>query len=394
MSPSTQRPVRVLTVLTYYAPHWTGLTAIAVRVAEGLAAKGHRVTVLTAHHDRALARTEILNGVEIVRLPYVTRLSRGLLMPGFPVAARRMMSQHDVIHIHTPLLEAPLVGLLARLQRRPLLMTHQGDLVMPSGLVDQAVEKVGTLLLAAAGRLATVVSPLNDDYASGSRFLGRFSDKLVPILPPVEIPEPPKGAAARWRADLGLGGKRLVGFAGRFVEEKGFDYLLRAVPALLAAVPDAHLVYAGEHRMTYEDFHRRCKPLLDAYGRHVTFVGLLRDRQQLASFYAMSDVLALPSRTDSFAAVQVEAMLCGTPVVASDIPGARVAVQATGMGRLVRPRDPRALAAGLAEVLADPARYTRQRDEIAAIFDPAASIDRYEELIVDLARGGGWRQPR
>jgi glycosyltransferase involved in cell wall biosynthesis len=254
-------------------------------------------------------------------------------------------------------------------------------------LVDQAVEKVGTILLAAAARLATVVSPLNDDYAAESRFLGPFADKLVPILPPVEIPEPPAGAAARWRAELGLDGKRLVGFAGRFVEEKGFDYLLRAVPALLAAVPEAHLVYAGEHRMTYEDFYRRCKPLLDAHGDHVTFVGLLRDRQQLASFYAMCDVLALPSRTDSFAAVQVEAMLCGTPVVASDIAGARVAVRSTGMGRLVPPRDPHALAEGLAAVLVDPARYRRSRDEIAAIFDPAASIDRYEKLIADLARG-------
>ena len=387
MSPSTPRPIRILTVLTYYAPHWTGLTAIAVRIAEGLAARGHHVSVLTSRNDLALAPRELLNGVDVVRLPYVARLSRGLLMPSFPLAARRMIREHDVVHIHTPLLEAPLVGVLSRLRRRPLLMTHQGDLVMPPGVVDQTVEKVGTLLLDGAARLATVVSPLNDDYAAESRFLGRYADKLVPILPPVEFPEPPAGAAARWRAELGLDGKRLVGFAGRFVEEKGFDYLLRAVPALLAAVPDAHLVYAGEHQMAYEDFHRRCKPLLDAHEEHVTFVGLLRDRRQLASFYAMCDVFALPSRTDSFAAVQVEAMLCGTPVVASDIPGARVAVRSTGMGRLVTPRDPGALAAGLAEVLGDPARYTRPRDEIARAFDLHLSIDRYEKLIVDLATG-------
>lgn len=387
MRPSIPQPVRVLTVLTFYAPHWTGLTAIAVRIAEGLAARGHRVTVLTAHHDRALPRDESLNGVDVVRLPYAARLSRGVLMPSFPLAARRLIREHDVVHIHTPLLEAPLVGVLSRLGRRPLLMTHQGDLVMPNGLVDQTVEKVGTILLDAAGRLATVVSPLNDDYAAESRFLRRFAGKLVPILPPVEILEPKAGEAARLRAGLGLDGKRLVGFAGRFVEEKGFDYLLRAIPALLAAVPEAHLVYAGEHRMAYENFHRRCKPLLDAYGDHVTFLGLLRDREQLASFYAMCDVFALPSRTDSFAAVQVEAMLCGTPVVATDIPGGRVAVRATGMGRLVAPRDPQALAEGLAEVLVDPARYTRPREEIAAIFDPVASIDRYEELIVELARG-------
>ena len=106
--------------------------------------------------------------------------------------------------------------------------------------------------------------------------------------------------------------------------------------------------------MVYEDFYSRCRPLIEPVADFVTFTGLIRDRQRLADFYAMCDVLVLPSRTDSFAAVQVEAMLCGTPVVASDIPGARVPVQLTAMGVLVEPRNPDALAAGIREVMTDP----------------------------------------
>jgi len=73
-------------------------------------------------------------------------------------------------------------------------------------------------------------------------------------------------------------------------------------------------------------------------------------------------------------------------VVASDIPGARVPVQLTAMGRLVEPRNPDALAAGIREVLTDPARFTRPRDEIRSVFDPGESVDRYEALMTRLVR--------
>ena len=378
--------MRILTVLTFYEPHWTGLTAIAKRVAEGLAARGHDVTVLTTQHLPDLPRREVLNGVDVVRLPPIGRLSRGFIAPAFPRTAYRLIGSHDVVQIHTPLLEGALVGAICRARRRPLVMTHQGDLVMPGGLVDQSIEKVGTALLTATGHFATVVCPLNADYAQNSRFLQRFSGKLGPILPPVDIPTVNLGAAARWREELGLHEKRVVGIVGRFVEEKGFDYLFRALPELLDDDPDVRVVYAGEHDMVYEDFYSRCRPLIEPLADFVTFTGLIRDRQRLADFYAMCDVLVLPSRTDSFAAVQVEAMLCGTSVVASDIPGARVPVQLTAMGLLVEPRNPKALATGIREVMRNPARYVRPREQIQTIFDPVESVDRYEALMTRLAR--------
>ncbi len=381
--------MRVLTILTFYHPHWTGLSTFARRIAEGLAARGHDITVLTTQHEPGLRRRETVGGVEVVRLPTAGRLSRGMVAPSFPVVAARLIERSDVVQIHTPLMECLLVAGLCRWKRRPLLMTHQGDLVMPAGLANQIVERVGTGLLTATERLADRISTHSPDYARHSRFLQREVQKVVPIYPPVDIPEPDRQAAGAWRRELGLEGKKIVGFAGRFVEEKGFDFLLRATPALLDAEPSVHLVYAGDHRIAYERFYERCVPLIEAHRRDLTFVGLIRDRR-LADFYALCDVFALPSRTDCFAAVQVEAMLCGTPVVASDIPGAREPVRETGMGVLVRPRDPAALAAGLIEVLREPARYTKERATVRAVFDPDKSIDEYERLLESLiARGQG-----
>ena len=113
-------------------------------------------------------------------------------------------------------------------------------------------------------------------------------------------------------------------------------------------------------------------------------MGLLRDRQRLANFYALCDVFALPSRSECFGVTQVEAMLAGTPVVATDIPGGRTAVRMTRMGLLVEPESPMALAAGLGEVLSEPARY-RRTEQVRAVFDQSRSLDQYESLLERLA---------
>jgi glycosyltransferase involved in cell wall biosynthesis len=222
------------------------------------------------------------------------------------------------------------------------------------------------------------------DYAENSPFLSQFRDKLVQILPPVDIPLPVPQQVASWRQELGLDNARLVGFAGRFVEEKGFDFLLKSVPYVLEQMPDVRFVYAGEVNVVYESFFEKWRHLLERWKEHVIVLGLLNDPQQVANFYAMCDVLALPSRTDCFPMVQVEAMLCGTPTVATDIPGLRVPVRLTGMGRLVHPRDERALAEGLVDVLKNRQQYVKGREEIAALFDLERTLDAYEALFQSL----------
>jgi len=112
----------------------------------------------------------------------------------------------------------------------------------------------------------------------------------------------------------------------------------------------------------------------------------------MANFYAMCDVVALPSRTDCFPSVQVEAMLSGTPVVATDIPGAREVVRVTGMGRLVTPREPAALAEGLIEVLRNREAYLKPTEQIRRTFDPDVSIRSYEALLESLLPGRDLKQ--
>jgi glycosyltransferase involved in cell wall biosynthesis/ubiquinone/menaquinone biosynthesis C-methylase UbiE len=377
--------MRILTILTYYYPHWTGLTQHAQRVAEGLAARGHDVTVLTTRHKFELPRDEVINGVRVVRLATVARFSRGMIAPAFPYAVASLIRQHDVVQIHTPLPEAPIVALWCRLLNRPLLMTHHGDIVMPDGPFNKFVERAAFVVLRSAGQLADAVTSYSDDYADHSRLLAPFRSKLHTIYPPVRMPAPDLDAARDWRESLGLTNRKLIGFAGRWVEEKGFDYLLESLPLIRERIPDAHLIYAGEQQVVYDNFYERCRPLIEAQRDHITFLGLLRDPQTMANFYAMCDVFTLPSRTDMMALTQIEALLSGTPVVATDIPGARVVLRETGMGRLVAPRDPQALAEGITDVLTHADRYRPDPDRVRAIFDQERSLDCYESLLRDLA---------
>src|SRR5690349_15843907 len=246
--------MKILVFLTYYHPHWTGLTAYAKRLAEGMAARGHTVTVLTAQHQTDLPQQETYNGVNIVRLPTMGRVSRGVVMPSFPAVAARLIAQHDLVQIHTPMLETVLVTALARLQGKPSVITHHGDLVMPAGLFNQFVGVTVRTAMTIGLHLSNRVTVHSQDYANNSDFLRPILYKLDAIYPPVEIPAPQPDMVAAWRREPGLEGKKLIGFAGRFVEEKGFDYLLQAVKPTVARIPDAHFVYAGETHVVYEHF--------------------------------------------------------------------------------------------------------------------------------------------
>ena len=77
-------------------------------------------------------------------------------------------------------------------------------------------------------------------------------------------------------------------------------------------------------------------------------------------------------------------MLCGTPVVVSDLPGVRQPVRRTGMGEVVPVGDAAALASALERVLGRRAEYERPREAIASVYDLARTVDAYEELFARL----------
>jgi glycosyltransferase involved in cell wall biosynthesis len=392
----TNDRLRVLIATQYYLPHRTGFTLHLQRVAEALAARGHGVTVVCARHDARTPRDEqVINGVRVIRLWAPLHISRGMIMPAYPLAAARLMRIHDVVSLHTPTLETALYAAYARWWRKGLVITHHGDLVLPAGRFNRFVETGVFQLYRLAAARAHRILAYSQDYADHSTYLRPYRDKTAIVYPPTCIPPPAVEAAARLREDLLAGTPptaRVVGFAGRFVEEKRPDVLIRALPLIQARYPGTRVVFAGQYDIRYEDFYRHNEQLIAQQREHLVFLGMLESEQALANFYAACDVLALPSDSECFALVQVEAMRCGTPVVATDIPGGRVPIRETGMGELVPPGDPQALACAILRVIEARAEYARPLAAIDAVFNFDATVDRYEQYLCAAAAaavGGG-----
>lgn len=384
--------MKILTVLTYYRPHTSGLTIYAERLARAFAKRGHEVTVMTTQYDPSLPREEHMDGVRVVRVPVALRISKGVIAPAFGWVATKLVARHDVVQLHLPQFDAPGVAFRARLFGKPAVLTYHCDLLLPPGLFNRLVNLVVHFQNNLAGILANHIVTYTQDYADHSDYLSRYASKLTPILPPVELPTPAPEAVAAFALRHHTKEKRpVIGMVTRFASEKGVEILLDALPAILKKYPSAQVIYAGQHLnvMGEQAYYERLMPRIREYEKkgQWTFLGNLSPLQ-LAAVYPNLDVLTVPSlnSTEAFGLVQIEAMMNGVPCVPSALPGVRQPVMMHGMGRVAQIGDAASLAESILEVLAEPHKF---RGDVAAIkrsYDPDSIAAEYEKLFGKLMK--------
>ncbi|MBN1439966.1 MAG: glycosyltransferase family 4 protein [Anaerolineales bacterium] len=384
--------MRILIALTYYRPHVSGLTIYAERLGRALVRRGHRVTVLTSRFDRSLPANEEVDGLRIVRPWVAFRVSKGVIMPTFGHWANRLALAHDALSIHLPQFDAPGIALRGRLLKKPVVLTYHSDLSLPPTLFNRVANQVINAANEAAAGLADRIVAYTRDFAEHSPFLSRYLPKIQVIPPPVEIGRAGEAEVQAFRAKHNLEGRKVVGMAARLAAEKGVEYLLEAAPTILEKYPGTRFLFAGqcEHVLGEQAYERKIAPLLTALGGRWTFLGVLQP-DAMAAFFKSCDVTVLPSinSTETFGLVQIESMICGTPVVAAGLPGVREPVRITGMGKVVPPRDPARLAEAVLEVIGGRSRFVQPPGKIAAMFSPDATAARYEALFEEIAKGKG-----
>lgn len=379
--------MKILIVLTYYRPHVSGLTIYVERLARALVARGNQVTVLTSQYDRRLPRQEHIDGVRVVRSHVVFRVSKGVIMPAIGFEATRQVLRHDAISLHLPQLDAAGIALRGRLLKRPVVLTYHCDLRLPSGVINIIANRVVEAANRLAASLADKIVAYTEDFAIHSPLLTRHLDKLRVVLPPVEVHHVGEDEVAEFIQQRRKTHGPAIGFAARLATEKGVEYLLEALEAILERHPQAEVLFAGQYKnvLGEEAYARRLAPMIERFHSHWNFLGVL-DPGQMARFYKACDVTVLPSvnSTESFGLVQIESMICGTPVVASDLPGVRQPVQTTGMGKIVPIRNSAALAEAILEVIDHPQEYQSDPGVIIRRFSPASSAQCYEDIFHEL----------
>jgi phosphatidylinositol alpha-mannosyltransferase len=283
-----------------------------------------------------------------VRLPANGSLAPVAPTPAAALATRRALRDFapDVLHVHEPLVPGPplaslLIGAPGHRGSLPVVATfHRAD-------SDPLYRAAGRLLGSVVGRRITLATGVSAAAIATARsVVGDHLPSVVEVGNGVEVGrfERARSARVEHRARLPYknGDRPLVGFVGRLEQRKGVSLLLDAVAALDR---DVDVAIAGEGR---EGANQRERAAGDP---RVTFVGRLGD-EALEEFVASVDVLVAPALGgESFGMVLLEAMAAGTCVVASDIPGYRLA--AAGAAVHFRSGDAGDLARALRLVLAD-----------------------------------------
>jgi D-inositol-3-phosphate glycosyltransferase len=212
--------------------------------------------------------------------------------------------------------------------------------------------------------------------------------EIVPLGVERAFFSPGDRAQARRAAGLPKG-VPLVLCVGRIQPLKGFDVAIRALGLLERQLPDAHLaLIGGPSGQGGAAEERRLRVLVQAFGL-ADRVHLLppQPHELLSTFYRAADVVLVPSRSESFGLVALEAAACGTPVVASAVGGLTTLVDDGATGYLVEQRDAAAFADATARLLTDPAhaaRMGRAAAARAARYTWPATAARLRRLVADL----------
>ena len=377
--------MRILISSTYFYPYSSGLSVYALRLAEGLAERGHEVVVLTSQYQKDLGELEPYGKFQIARVPVATKLSKGVLMPTLHKIGRQWIAWADVVNLHLPQFESVFLSQIAKEFKKPVLVTYHCDLVMGAGWLDRLAGLVTTAISRKVVRDANLIVQNSLDYAENSPVLSLHLEKVFEVPTPVKVKPVSKERVEAFRQKFGLkNGEKVIGLAGRVATEKGYEYLAMALPGILQTFPQARVLHAGAWKSVIgeQNYQSQVERQIEPFGKKWQSLGYLSD-EDFEAFFGACDVLVFSSlnATESYGIVQIEAMTQGTPVVASDLPGVRQPVTQTGLGKIIPIRDPDAIRRAVVEILTKGEKYRVIPTEFLEKFQQEAVAHRYEELL-------------
>lgn len=374
--------MKILCTVTYFDPYISGLSLYAKRLAEGLVTLGNSVTILTMRHENRLPLREKKLYRIIRAVPFIP-LHKGFLSFDFIRQSWKLVQTHDVLVVHLPEAEGFVAALFARLHGKRIISVYHCEVVLPEGFIHSIVQTMleiaNVITLICSDKVVTYTT----DYANHSRLLQLVKSKVVAIRPPVSTPKSTGTRVLKYRKQIGKTDV-VIGVAARLAAEKGIEYLFEALPLIQKKFEKQQIkiVIAGPLTPVGEEAYKtKIMTLVKKYKKNVVMLGEIAF-EDMGSFYTCIDVLAVPSvnSTEAFGLVQVEAMMMGKPVVASDLPGVRVPIQKTGMGIIVPVRNAHALSKAIVRILNNSSIFIKKTGDIRRIFSEKRFFSSFEKL--------------
>lgn len=326
----------------------------------GLSARGVDCDMLCALSEGGsqvmyVNRHARLIGCHTLKKAYATMLS-----PAMILSLRKRCGEYDIIHVHHPDPMACLALLLSGYKGKVVLHWH-ADIEKQKALLKLYMPLQKWLL-----KRADVIVGTTPVYLAESPFLTGVQPKVKCL--PIGI-EPVHACPEQTGVLLGrYPGKKIIFSLGRLVEYKGYRYLIEAARYL----GNDYVVLIGGEGVLKEELQNEIATL--GVEEKVKLLGRIPD-EELPTYYRACTLFCLSSiqKTEAFGIVQIEAMSCGKPVVATCIPHSGVAwVNEHGVSGLnVTPKDAKALADAI-RTIAD--------DELAYRKFSAGAEKRYREM--------------
>ena len=361
--------MKILLVVNYYYPYISGLSEVVRLLAEDFAKQGHEVTVLCSNHDK-LPAEEVINGVNVLRAPIICKISKGTVSLAFIRKAIKMQKDYDVVNLHLPMLEAGIISALG--DKKKIVSMYHCDIDLAPGLINNMIKGIMLKMNTWGLKNSRKVLVTTVDYGKHSKIAYKFEDKMVEVHTPIK-------EYHRVEVERADQFKR-IGFCGRFASEKGIDVLLQAYKLVAEQRDDVKLVIGGDYQnIAGGSIFPQLQALIETENiKNVEFLGKIPE-EKMAEFYSSLDVFCLPSINplEAFGMVQIEAMLCGVPVVASDLYGVRTIVGNTGMGLVCKKGDAQSLADCIMKILDDPEKYTKSHQEIHDLYSTEWCVNAY-----------------
>lgn len=337
------------------------------------------------NHDIAQFRA---SGVQVHIVPMVREISPRADWNSYRELKRHFrQNEYDIVHIHSSkagALARWAIRGLRRMQRPRVVYTpHVFPFLMRVSMRKQQLYLQAERLCAAVTDHWIAVSSTDYNAALQNCICGpdritRIPNGIVPERFEAAVPR----EAARESLHLPLNGC-ILGCVGRLTKQKGQATLVRAMPSLIARIPDAHVVLIGEG----EDH-----PQLTALSRqlrvedHVHFAGY---REGVENLYPAFDILVMPSLWEGCPYSLLEAMYSRLPIVATDIEGNREIVIEGVTGLLVPPLNHNALVEAVTTMYREPETRYRMgiegRQRVEAEYTVEGMVRRTEDLYLRVA---------